>query len=291
MSSDPGIGIDAAKVVSECIHSSRVKEMGVSLLKKNANVEEEDDDFIQSYDRLSEEEIKKYQLKLARSLVVFMELLHLLIARNRDLLLDVIQTRKKQDPGSTRNNGRETSLGSFNTLGRAMSAMSREISIPGTLPSSGGERSRHDPLPSSGGERTRHEPRHERRGSAAAESTSSDGGRSREEYSSASHSKRRSDGEEYSGAYSSGTMGSFKDPGTERFRTDSAIGIQRELQLAFISLAKDLYPMIHGILESDTPRWLKQCCQDNYFSAYTYRQTKIRKLNRMFCLLSFLNYT
>jgi hypothetical protein len=97
-----------------------------------------------------------------------------------------------------------------------------------------------------------------------------------------SHSKKRSDGEEYSGGFSGGTMGSFKDPGTDRFRTDSAIGIQRELQLAFISLAKDLYPMIHGILESDTPRWLKQCCQDNYFSAYTYRQTKIRKYFQSF---------
>ena len=281
MSSDPGIGIDAAKVVSECIHSSRVKDMGVSLLKKNSNVEEEDDDFIQSYDRLSEEEIKKFQLKLARSLVVFMELLHLLIARNRDLLLDVIQTRKKQDSGTTRQHGRETSLGSFNTLGRAVNAMSREISIPGppgpgTLQSSGGERSS----------------RHERRGSGAAESTSSDdGGRSRGDFSSTSHSKKRSDAEEYSGAYSGGTMGSFKDPGTERFRTDSAIGIQRELQLAFISLAKDLYPMIHGILESDTPRWLKQCCQDNYFSAYTYRQTKIRKLKLLVLLYFHLNST
>ena len=64
---DPGIGIDAAKVVSDCIHSSRVKEMAIYLLKKNTDVEEEEDgDVIQRFDRLGEDEVKKLQLKLAR---------------------------------------------------------------------------------------------------------------------------------------------------------------------------------------------------------------------------------
>jgi hypothetical protein len=87
-------------------YSSRVKEMGTSLLRKNTNIdcEEEDDDVTQSHDRLSEDEIKKYQLKLARSLVVFIELLHLLISRNRDLLLDVIQTRKRAEGGIKKQN-------------------------------------------------------------------------------------------------------------------------------------------------------------------------------------------
>jgi hypothetical protein len=35
--------------------------------------------------------------------------------------------------------------------------------------------------------------------------------------------------------------------------------------------------MILGIMGSETPRWLKLCCQENYFSAYSYRQTKIRE--------------
>ena len=82
--------------MSECIHSSRVKEIGTVLLRKNTGVRQDDDDILQSYDRLSEEEVQKFQLKLARSLVVFMELLHLLIARNRDLLLEVVQKRKQK---------------------------------------------------------------------------------------------------------------------------------------------------------------------------------------------------
>ena len=50
---------------------------------------------LESYDRLSDNEIEKLQLKLARLVVVFFELLHLLITRNRQRLLDVMQERKK----------------------------------------------------------------------------------------------------------------------------------------------------------------------------------------------------
>jgi hypothetical protein len=298
MSSDPGIGIDAAKVVSECMHSSRVKEMGTSLLRKNTNIEEEEDDVMQSYDRLSEDEIRKYQLKLARSLLVFMELLHLLISRNRDLLLDVIQTRKKAEGGSGKHN-REISMGSFVPSVKIRSNTA-DISIPGTTGTLGGS-----------GDRSRHgDQGHRRNGSGTNDSVgSSQDEKSREDISS---TKRPSNADEYASLYSNkrpqsvvtvsedysgNTIVSLKDPATERVRTDSAIGIQRELQLAFISLAKELYPMIRGIMESATPRWLKQCCQDNYFSAYTYRGAKIREYilhfsrkfyNGIFHLLAFV---
>ena len=263
VNSDPGIGIEAAKVVSECIHSSRVKEMGVSLLRKNENVEEDDDDVLQSYDRLGEDEVQNFQLKLARALVVFMELLHLLISRNRDLLLDVIQSRKKSEIGSLlpgSKHARDVSLGSYPTVNK--SGVGRSISTPGPYTPSA-DRSRH------GGD-------HQRRSSVSVEvaSSSTDGrsredGRSRDDVS----LKSRKFGEDYS----ANTMTSLKDSGNDRARTDSAIGIQRELQLAFINIAKELHPMVHGIMQSDTPRWLKQSCQDNYFSQYTYRQAKIRK--------------
>jgi hypothetical protein len=290
MSSDPGIGIDAAKVVSECMHSSRVKEMGTLLLRKNTNIEEEDDDVMQSYDRLSEDEIKKHQLKLARSLVVFMELLHLLISRNRDLLLDVIQTRKRAEGGNGKHN-REISMGSFvpSVKNRSNTA---DLSIPGTFGGSG-DRSRHG------------DHGHRRNGSGTNDSVgSSQDDKSREDISTA---KKLPNADEYASIYSNkkpqsvvtisedysgNTIVSLKDPTTERVRTDSAIGIQRELQLAYISLAKELYPMIHGIMEGVTPRWLKQCCQDNYFSAYTYRGAKIRKymllISRVFSNPTFL---
>lgn len=256
MSAEPGIGIEAAKVISECIHSSKVKEMGVSLLKKYTNVEEENDDLLQSYDRLTDEEVKKFQLKLARALVVFMELLHLLISRNRDLLLDVLQSRKKHDAVPAGKQGREQSLGSI----PQSSKQNAQASIAGSL-ATRDDRSRHPTV-------------HERRPSIANESVSSShDGRSREDASIVSNAKTRSISEDYAGNIIVGV----KDSGLDRARTDSAIGIQRELQLAFINLAKDLYPMILGIMESDAPRWLKQCCQDNYFSAYSYRQAKIRK--------------
>ena len=247
---DPGIGNDAAKVVADCIHSSRVKEMGQALLQKNTNVSEVDDfgDPLHSYDRLSDEDVKKLQLKLARSLVVFMELLHLLIARNRDLLLDVIQERKKLEPGGS---------SAYHTYTRSLTREFVSAANSEATPRSFARKRSIGP--------------------ASYDSASSqDGGRSRGEESARSHPlhlrSRSASGDDY-GTGSGSTAGH-----TEKVRTDSAIAVQSELQRAFISLAKALHTMILGIMgTSETPRWLKLCCQENYFSAYTYRQTKIRK--------------
>lgn len=228
--------------------------MGTVLLRKNTSVRQDDDDVLHSYDRLGEDEVEKFQLKLARALVVFMELLHLLIARNRDLLLDVVKNRKKFGISKHPRDIPNSSMHKVSSRGDlSLSAMNR-------TPSRG--RSRR------GGE-------HPKRLSFPVSESAS----SRED----SSVKTKSSSEEYD----PGTMGSSKDSVNERAnaradpaqRTDSAIGIQRELQLAFINIAKDVYPMIHGVMETDTPRWLKDCCQDSYFSKYTYRRAKIRKLS------------
>ena len=84
----------------------------------------------------------------------------------------------------------------------------------------------------------------------------------------------------YSRAYSMGddaqSVMSFNttNPSNEK-RTGSAIAVQGELQRAFINMAKALYPKVQGIMQSDTPRWFKQCAQDSYFSLGTYKQTKV----------------
>eukprot|EP00535_Pseudo-nitzschia_heimii_P008056 CAMPEP_0197181318 /NCGR_PEP_ID=MMETSP1423-20130617/5641_1 /TAXON_ID=476441 /ORGANISM="Pseudo-nitzschia heimii, Strain UNC1101" /LENGTH=3706 /DNA_ID=CAMNT_0042631551 /DNA_START=249 /DNA_END=11369 /DNA_ORIENTATION=- len=246
-SNDPGIGIEAAKVVSECIHSSRVKEIGTVLLRKYTRVRQDDDDVLQSFDRLTEDEVQIFQLKLARSLVVFMELLHLLIARNRDLLLKVVQKRKRD--------------GSKHPRDLSQSSMHRVVSRGEITLSANRTPSRSK----------------SRRGSDPLYRHPSNGHNIETAPSREDSSVRTSSTEDHDQA----TVGSSKDASNEKARidpsqrTDSAIGIQRELQLAFINIAKDLWPMIHGIMESDTPDWLKECCQDNYFSKYTYRDAKI----------------
>jgi hypothetical protein len=101
---DHGIGSAAAKVVAESMYSGKVKEMGLVLLQKDAYIPEQNDGgfgMLASYDRLTEAEVIKLQLKLARAIVVFMEILHLLIARNRDLLLEVMEARKRGEVIST----------------------------------------------------------------------------------------------------------------------------------------------------------------------------------------------
>lgn len=269
---DPGIGTDAAKVVADCIHSSHVKEIGLSLLKKNSDLMEGDTstEFGQppEYARLADDEVKKLQLKLSRLIVVFLELLHILIARNRDILLDVIQERKKSETTSNSSRGysRATSLGQAPSVPdsverdrRASRQPNYEFSTPSHSHQDGGSRTRDTGgrvfRPPSSEIQVRHQHQHRR--------THTDG--SRGEDRSKRHPRNTSDDQH---SYQSNLSASG-------VRTDSAIAVQSELQRAFISFTKMLYPRVHAVMQADTPRWLKQCTQDNYFSMGTYKQTRI----------------
>jgi hypothetical protein len=60
-------------------------------------------------------------------------------------------------------------------------------------------------------------------------------------------------------------------------QTDKAIAVQSELQRSFINMAKGLSRTLTKVLEDEAPRWLKEVCRDNYFTATTYKHAKIRK--------------
>ncbi len=158
------------------------------------------------YEQLSNEEIDINQKKLARAIIMYMELLHVLVGRNRDLLLTALEQRKRRDVSSAE---------SFS-----------------------------DRVPPSPGQFSANSDYHGRAFDDGADSMA------------------------FGGASSSSGMD----------RTDKAMAIQRELQKAFISLNKILQPIIEGVIRSETPRWMKFCCQgDSYFSSGTYRQAKIGK--------------
>ena len=108
----------------------------------------------------------------------------------------------------------------------------------------------------------------------AHESASSQDGRIREDSSTRPPSRLRSYGSFGAASEDHTTVSGMQ---SDRQRTDNAIAIQSELQRAFIGLSKDLHPMILGIMRSETPSWLKKCCQENYFSSYAYRNAKIRQ--------------
>ena len=201
------------------------------LLKKDTNFEEEEEgDALQTYDRLSEDEVKRWQLRLARSLVVFMELLHLLITRNREMLLEVIQERKRDESSSRHSHS--TSLVSLSDVRSTRSTVTRQSSMNG-----------NDSRAESFSERESSRQLHGRKGSGVG---------------------LANDDSSVASAFT-----------TDKARTDSAIGIQSELQRAFIALCKDIQPRIFGVMGSESPRWLKLCAQDNYFSSYAYRNVKI----------------
>jgi hypothetical protein len=224
-----GIGNNAAKVLIDSMLSSRVKEMGLVLLTKDAYIAEQTDGgygMMADYDRLSDDEVIKLQLKLARVILIFMEILHLLISRNRDLLLDVMEARKRGEQLST------------------ISGFHQRHHSTGPLTSDNMSRQRHARRPSNGSGVTGH--------------------MSETDFS----NRRADDGSAGASHYSSAYANE---------QTDKAITVQSELQRSFINMARGLSPALTKVLEDETPRWLKEVCRDNYFTAATYKHAKIRK--------------
>ncbi len=217
-----GLNADSAKLVMESIHSSGVKRIGITFLSVNVSSGESNTGpgMYSPYESLDEGEIERVQAKLARMIVTFIELLHLLIARNRDVLLTVVQARKRKG-------GDASSVASGSVHG----------------------------------------------GYAATPRAGS--------YS-FSPMKRHRDRNEVDSGYlydraHSDIMGGQGHISHASDRTDSAIGVQSELQRGLISLVKALSPHLLDTLNNEVPRWLRSCCQDNYFSSGLYRQADIRE--------------
>ena len=179
----------------ECIHSSGVKRIGFIFLSVNATSEESNNQgagMYSPYETLDEDEIERVQTKLARIIVTFLELLHLLIARNRDVLLAVVQARKRRGGGD------------------ASSVASGSIHGYASTPRAGS----FSPM-------KRHKEHRSSEGSIYG-SNSELVGRSILTEGQAGHVPHASD------------------------RTDSAIGVQSELQRGLISLVKYLSPSLLG---------------------------------------------
>ncbi|ACI65622.1 predicted protein [Phaeodactylum tricornutum CCAP 1055/1] len=258
---DPGIGNDAAKIVADCIHSSHVKEIGLALLKRNSDFPEHDpnSDFLTDNDRLSDEEIKKLQVKLARLIVVFVELLHLLIARNRDILLGVIKDRKKSDNSMAETGSGNRSFHRTASLGPTVSD-SIDRHPRSNIHQQRYPHQRHDSqgnmhdfsalqpsssVPPLGPPRWRRQQHTDQTDTAPHHTRSqTDGGatRSGEFRSNRSDTDSRGAGR-YKGQNPSVehlSTDSGSNSGGAVFRTDSAIAVQSELQRAFISMRTEI---------------------------------------------------
>lgn len=222
-----GLSADSAKLVMECIHSSGIKRIGKTFLTANAHLEQSGTEgaVYSPYEALDEEEIERVQVKLARMIVTFLELLHLLIARNRDVLLKVVQARKRGggDASSVASGSVHGGYTATHRVGsHSFSPMKRH--------------SERTPL------------------SMYDRSPSELVGRSIIAENQVSHGPQ---------------VSNISD------RTDSAIGVQSELQRGLISLVKALSPNLLDSLTNEVPRWMKICSQDNYFSTGLYRTADI----------------
>ena len=204
--------------------------------------------------QLADDEIAKLQIKLARLIIIFVELLHLLIARNRDKLLNVIKERKRNEASGSVQGGASSVC--VPPPAPPSRGNVRHASVGNYYENSGGGRK--------GGAASFNETNRPRRGLSSdnrSDTIRSDdlrGFRSQHTYA----------GSEDNQSYHSimTTLG---------VRTDSAIAVQSELQRAFISLCKVLYKSVQSVMREETPRWFKQSGQENYFSLGTYKQTVI----------------
>ena len=235
-----GISSETAKLVMECIHSSGIKQLGTTFLSTNTPevLETPSEEsvgmstvFYSSYESLSEEEIERVQAKLARMIVTFLDLLHLLIARNRDILLTVVQARKQRS-------GDNSSVASCSIQGYTLR--------PPTTSSSPARRD-HSELTTVDNEQA--------------------------------HMYEKSQSEIVGGNRSilAGNPEVTDGHGQSNIsdRTDSAIGVQSELQRGLTSLVRSLTPYLLDTLTNEVPKWMRYGCHDNYFSSGQYRQADI----------------
>lgn len=216
-----------------CIHSSGVKRIGILFLTVNAQLEESSTEarMYSPYESLDEEEIEMVQTKLARMIVTFLELLHLLIARNRDVLLAVVQARKRRG-------GDNSSVASGSVHGG------------------------YAVTPRAGSHSFSPAKRHN------VERSASDSGQG--------YMYDRSNSEIVGRSITAENHAGHGQLSNNSDRTDSAIGVQSELQRGFISMVKALSHNLLDTLSNEIPRWMRSCCQDsNYFSTGQYRQADI----------------
>ncbi len=216
-----------------------MKQIGLSFLVVNTRSDESNNDGSIMYDSsktlLSEEEVEKVQAKLARIILIFLEMLHLLIARNRDVLLAVVQARKRKG-------------------GDISSMASASGSVHGGYAATSRTGSNYSPI----------------KGHIDRQSNDS-------------YYYERQNGDGIGKSFGSDNpMNYGHHVSNSSDRTDAAIGVQSELQRGFIGLVKALSPNIMDTINSEVPRWLRQCCQENYFSSGRYRQAKIRKLSQLY---------
>ncbi|KAL3808937.1 hypothetical protein ACHAXA_001128 [Cyclostephanos tholiformis] len=234
-----GLSAESAKLVMECIHSSGVKQLGTTFLSVNTREElvvSSDESNVGTgmyspYESLSEEEVEKVQTKLARMIVTFLELLHLLIARNRDVLLTVVQARKRRG-------GDAFSVASCSVHGYIMRPRTGSQSFSPV-------KRDHAELSTIDNEQALMYDR-----------------------SNSDIVVRSTLGEtpEINDGYGQSNISD---------RTDSAIGVQSELQRGLISLVRSLTPPLLDTLNNEVPKWMRSGCQENYFSTGQYRQADI----------------
>merc|ERR1740139_2483 len=212
-----GIGPAATRVIVDSLFSSRIKEIAKHFLTLPVSDEMGTLPMKSTSNRLGEEEVIVLRKQLARGLIMFMELLHILILRNRELLAAAKRAK------------------------RHLKNLSPSNECPSVF-SDGSENITDSPT---------------------------------SRYSSYRYSS-------YDASSVDDNMSVLTGMAAKKKKGPDSNAANRELEMNFTSTAKILDPLIDGILQNETPQWLKFCCKNNYFKSKAYRTTFVAMGEELF---------
>ncbi|GMH54206.1 hypothetical protein TrST_g8868 [Triparma strigata] len=230
-----GIGKDAAKILVDALHQSRICTMAVKVLSSKSLYQQRSSKRVEV---LPDAEVLTLKRQLSRSMVMFLELLHTLLIKNRELLLAWVARKramKAEEPGSEdlHLHGRTShrSVAPSYNFGNTVTGVFKNPTAPlnrGTTGSTSGSRT------------------------------------------SFTDSVAETEHENEEGTFNPQTT---LTP-NENLKSD--IGVQSELQRSFSSTTKCLYPLlVTWINEDEVPRWIEMSGMEGYFASSSYKVVKM----------------
>ena len=242
-----GIGKEAAKILVDALHQSRICSMAVKVLSSKSLYSQRSN---RKLEILNEEEIVQLKCQLSRGIVMFLELLHTLLVKNRELLLDWVAQRKlraeeDRDTFNSNSNHRSFSHNFGQGIMPKFSASHMHRSHHGSH-HSGTYSGTHGTLGSTSSKRSMDE----------AEANNCNPGE-----------------EDMENRGEDGTGRVTLAPGEQ---LKSAIGVQSELQRSFSSTTRALYPLLTSWLgEEEVPSWIAMSSADGYFASSSYASVQM----------------
>ena len=247
----------AAKILVDALHQSRICSMAVKVLSSKSLYSQRSN---RKLEVLNEEQIVELKCQLSRGIVMFLELLHTLLIKNRELLLQWVAQRKLHEEQEDRD--------TFNSNHRSFSHNFGHGIMP-KFSASHTHRGSNYGSHHGSHHGSYHSGTYSYSGNLGTqESTSSKRSVDEVEANNSNHSE-----EDVENRGEEGTSRATLAPGEQ---LKSAIGVQSELQRSFSSTTRALYPLLTSWLgEEEVPSWIAMSSAEGYFASSSYASVQM----------------